>query len=297
MDYYKILDVDINSSTDQIKKHYYKLAKKYHPDKTKNDILKLEKFKYLSEAYSILSNPKKRFIYDINYKYNIDLNKYNINENDYEILHDYYNKIMNMTEIKFFKLLFKSLPQKIKINILNKLNINKFKSEELINISNLKYINISSLKKECSINLFFKFEDLYYQNMKQLIVYNNEKIYYIFITYSNYKIKIKNKDHLFNLNILTNYENYKIINSNIIYDIKINLFQYYFGDDFIIKLNNKEIQIKNDLNKTIKLNFLGLKKIDGIRGDLIVNFVLDLNKHSYFDEKNKKIINDIFNIS
>ena len=49
MDYYKILDVDINSSTDQIKKHYYKLAKKYHPDKTKNDILKLEKFKYLSE--------------------------------------------------------------------------------------------------------------------------------------------------------------------------------------------------------------------------------------------------------
>ena len=66
--------------------------------------------------------------------------------------------------------------------------------------------------------------------MKQLIVYNNEKIYYIFITYSNYKIKIKNKDHLFNLNILTNYENYKIINSNIIYDIKINLFQYYFGD-------------------------------------------------------------------
>ena len=35
---------------------------------------------------------------------------------------------MNMTEIKFFKLLFKSLPEKIKINILNKLNINKFKS-------------------------------------------------------------------------------------------------------------------------------------------------------------------------
>ena len=44
MDYYKILDVDTNSSTDQIKKHYYKLAKKYHPDKTKNNTLKLEKF-------------------------------------------------------------------------------------------------------------------------------------------------------------------------------------------------------------------------------------------------------------
>ena len=57
MDYYEILDVDVNSSTDQIKKHYYKFAKKYHPDKTKNDKSKLEKFKYLSESYTILSNP------------------------------------------------------------------------------------------------------------------------------------------------------------------------------------------------------------------------------------------------
>ena len=123
MDYYKILDVDINSSTEQIKKHYYKLAKKYHPDKTKNDTFKLEKFKYLSEAYSILSNPKKRFIYDINYKYNIDLDKFSISENDYELLHNYYNKIMNINEIKFFKLLFNSLPKKTKIDISNKLNI------------------------------------------------------------------------------------------------------------------------------------------------------------------------------
>ena len=75
--------------------------------------------------------------------------------------------------------------------------------------------------------------------------------------------------------------------------LKLIYFNTILEINFIIKLNSNKIQIKNDLNKTIKLNFLGLKK-DGIRGHLIVNFVLDLNKHSYFDEKNKKIINDYF---
>ena len=53
MNYYQILNVDINSSTKEIKKHYYKLAKKYHPDKTKNNDLE-EKFKLLSEAYTTI---------------------------------------------------------------------------------------------------------------------------------------------------------------------------------------------------------------------------------------------------
>ena len=297
MDYYKILDVDINSSTEEIKKHYYRLAKKYHPDKTKNDIIKLEKFKYLSEAYTILSNPKKRFIYDINYKYNIDLSKFNISENDYELLHNYYEKIMNLTEIKLFKLLFNSLPKKIKIDILNKINLNKKKSTDLVIISNIKYIDISRLKDDYILNLFLKFEDLYYQNMKQIIVYNNKKIYYLFITYSNYKIKIKNKDHLFTINILTKNNNYKINNYDIIYDIKINLYQYYFGDRYTIKINNKELIVTNQFNKTISYNSLGLKKHDGNRGDLIINFILDLKKHCNFSEKQKKLLNDIFNIS
>ena len=54
MDYYKILEIDKNSTTREIKKHYYKLAKKYHPDK--NNGISDENFKLLSEAYSTLSN-------------------------------------------------------------------------------------------------------------------------------------------------------------------------------------------------------------------------------------------------
>ena len=63
MDYYKILQIDKNSSTKEIKKHYYKLAKTYHPDK--NNGISDENFKRLSEAYSVLSNPKKRYLYDM----------------------------------------------------------------------------------------------------------------------------------------------------------------------------------------------------------------------------------------
>jgi curved DNA-binding protein len=63
-DYYKILGVDKNVSLDDIKKAYRKLALKYHPDKNPDDKKAEEKFKKISEAYAVLSNPEKREQYD-----------------------------------------------------------------------------------------------------------------------------------------------------------------------------------------------------------------------------------------
>lgn len=63
-DYYKILGVSKNATQDEIKKAYRKLAIKYHPDKTKGDKSKEEKFKEVSEAYEVLGDPKKRKKYD-----------------------------------------------------------------------------------------------------------------------------------------------------------------------------------------------------------------------------------------
>ena len=64
MDYYKELGVEKNATADQIKKAYRRLAMKYHPDHAKDDKAAEEKFKKLSEAYAVLSDPEKRKQYD-----------------------------------------------------------------------------------------------------------------------------------------------------------------------------------------------------------------------------------------
>ncbi len=63
-DYYEILGVKKSASADDIRKAFRKLARKYHPDVNPGDKTAEEKFKALSEANDILSDPKKRKIYD-----------------------------------------------------------------------------------------------------------------------------------------------------------------------------------------------------------------------------------------
>lgn len=63
-DFYKVLGVDKKAAADEIKKRYRALARDLHPDKTKGDSAKEEKFKAVSEAYEILSDAKKRAEYD-----------------------------------------------------------------------------------------------------------------------------------------------------------------------------------------------------------------------------------------
>jgi curved DNA-binding protein len=63
-DYYKILGIDKKASGPEIKKAYRKLALKYHPDKTKGDKKLETKFKEISEAYAVLSDPEKRKHFD-----------------------------------------------------------------------------------------------------------------------------------------------------------------------------------------------------------------------------------------
>ncbi|CAB4571128.1 MAG: DnaJ domain-containing protein [Actinobacteria bacterium] len=63
-DFYKTLGVDKKAGADEIKKRYRALARDLHPDKTKGDAAKEDKFKAVSEAYEILSDEKKRAEYD-----------------------------------------------------------------------------------------------------------------------------------------------------------------------------------------------------------------------------------------
>ena len=64
-DYYQILGLSREATADDIKKAYRKLAMKHHPDKAKGDKKQSEeKFKQISEAYAVLSNPDKKKEYD-----------------------------------------------------------------------------------------------------------------------------------------------------------------------------------------------------------------------------------------
>ena len=63
-DYYDVLGVNKNSTADQIKSAYRKLAVKYHPDKNEGDKTAEEKFKEASEAYHVLSNSERKQNYD-----------------------------------------------------------------------------------------------------------------------------------------------------------------------------------------------------------------------------------------
>ncbi len=63
-DYYEILGVKKSASAEDIRKAFRKLARKYHPDVNPGDKVAEEKFKALSEANDVLSDPKKRRIYD-----------------------------------------------------------------------------------------------------------------------------------------------------------------------------------------------------------------------------------------
>jgi molecular chaperone DnaJ len=63
-DYYKALGVSKDASTEEIKKSYRKLARKYHPDANKGDAKSEERFKEISEAYNVLSDSKRRAEYD-----------------------------------------------------------------------------------------------------------------------------------------------------------------------------------------------------------------------------------------
>jgi len=63
-DFYKILGVKKDAKPDEIKKAYRRLARKYHPDVNPGDKASEERFKAMSEAHDVLSDPKKRSVYD-----------------------------------------------------------------------------------------------------------------------------------------------------------------------------------------------------------------------------------------
>jgi curved DNA-binding protein len=72
IDYYKVLGIKRTASSDDIKRAYYKLARKYHPDYAENKDSALDKFLLVNQAYKILGDINSRL------KYKIEIENYEI---------------------------------------------------------------------------------------------------------------------------------------------------------------------------------------------------------------------------
>src|SRR5215213_4659603 len=63
-DYYQTLDIKRDAKPEEIKKAYRRLARKFHPDVNPGDKSAEERFKLITEAHDVLSDAKKRQVYD-----------------------------------------------------------------------------------------------------------------------------------------------------------------------------------------------------------------------------------------
>ena len=93
-------------------------------------------------------------------------------------------------------------------------------------------------------------------------------------------------------------DKYSLNGTDLYYNHRINLYEYYFRDIFPIKLpNNFVIQLKNssEFNNSVKIPFMGLKQMNNQRGNLYIYKNLDLSIKNKNKNQYKDILKEIFN--
>jgi DnaJ-class molecular chaperone len=233
MDYYQILGISFTDNTRTIKKHYYKLAKQYHPDKFSGDPKKCEEFKTLSEAYSTLSNPKKRYIYDIQrvadfFDLNLNLQ---LTDDELDLLYTYYQDICNSVEFRLFYTIFQSFPHKQTFwkNISRVFRYTR----QSVSIPP-KSIDCQNLDEDFTIHLFRDLQDVYENVAKEILIITKSHIYRIFVTHSDYTLYLPNQHYTLTIAIETKSMDHILLNGHDIHlTVTRDLYQYFFESSVI----------------------------------------------------------------
>ena len=292
---YKILEIDVFSDKEKIKKSYKKLSLKYHPDKNK-DIDAKDKFIKIKEAYDILIDDEKRKIYDYQQKFHY-FKDFDLNDNEINYLTHMYEKIMNYGEIKFIKILYNTLPPDIK----NKMNIfsKNFFREDTKNDNHIdsqivipsKYINIESLNEDFILHLNIKIEDIYNHVLKKIIIHTKDFICYLFLRDFD-DIILQNGRHKFMIKFTIQSRDYIKYKNHLVIHKKINIYELLFKNTYEIILPDSEIIL---LNKKKEINTYNYKNLgfykNNKRGQCIIIFNLD---YSQDFSKNHDTIKSIF---
>jgi curved DNA-binding protein CbpA len=223
MSYYDILEIEKNATIFDIKKAYYKLALKYHPDKTQCEDSKYI-FQSINEAYSVLSDPIKKSEYD-NLIRQVDIKSFDIKDIKLyidEVVDKYFEKY-NIPS--FARLKIKSFIDEIK---------NSINDDDSFEIIYEKIFNHPKIKLFSAIfgNIIIQLTN--FMKNKQKIIDNNENKQKII----DNKHKIKDKNELTYEIDLKKYEELE----EIFIDIPIH------KNETIIK-----VKFKDDIDKNIDL--------------------------------------------
>ena len=122
--YYSILEISRDADTKKIKAAFRRLARQYHPDLNPNDPVSAEKFKQISQAYDVLSDPAKRRRYDLRFSYNRrqTTTQYTTKQNDKnyypspKTARDFYVRGTLRTQKKEYRLAIEDYTKAIELN-------------------------------------------------------------------------------------------------------------------------------------------------------------------------------------